>query len=87
MALLGLRIFLKPISVYNGVLLGGFWLSPPPKPFHVEAFSVFLIVLKVFNLIFLFYFTPSAKRGDATDMLVLPYYSDVNNANLDYVLK
>ena len=60
---------------------------PPPKPFHVEAFSVFLIVLKVFNLIFLFYFTPSAKRGDAADMLVLPYYSDVNNANLDYVLK
>ena len=28
-----------------------------------------------------------AKRGDAVDMLVLPYYSDVNNANLDYVLK
>ena len=67
--------------------------SPPrkrKKPFHVAAFSVFLIGSIFFNGIhpnFSFLFTPSAKRGDATDMLVLPYYSDLSNANLDYVLK
>ena len=41
----------------------------------------------IFTLIFLFFFTPFAKRGDAADMLVLPYYSDLSDANLDYVLK
>ena len=41
----------------------------------------------VFNLIFLYFFTSSAKRGGAAGMLVLPYYSDVNNGNLDSVLK
>ena len=92
--LLGLRIFLIPNLVFSGVLLGGFCLLPPPKKktFHVAAFSVFLIVSIFFNGIhpdfsFIFFFIPSAKRGDAGDMLVLPYYSDVNNANLDYVLK
>ena len=91
MALLSLKIFLKPTSVYSGVLLASFWLLPTQKkPFHVAAFSVFLIVSIFFNgihLNFFFFFTSSAKRGDAADMLVLPYYSDVSNANLDYVLK
>ena len=37
------------------------------------------------NFSFLFYFV--CKERDAADMLVLTYYSDVSNANLDYVLK
>ena len=49
--------------------------------------TISIFPLMVFTLIFLFFFTPSAKRGDAADMLVLPDYSDVNNGNLDYVLK
>ena len=64
--------------------------SPPKKTLHVAAFIVFLTVSIFFNGIhpnFLFFFTSSANRGDATDMLVLPYYSDFSNANLDYVLK
>ena len=76
MALLGLRIFLKPTSVYSGVLLGGF-----------QCFSNSSIFFNGIHPNFLFFFTSSAKRGNAADMLVLSYYSDLNNGNLDYALK
>ena len=58
--------------------------SKEKKTFHAAAFSVFLIVS---TLIFLSFFYFVCKKRDAADMLVLPYYSDVSNANLDYVLK
>ena len=87
MALLGLKLFLKPTTVYDGVLLGGLRLLPPPKKTPprngFQCFSNGFHFVMVFTLIFLFFFTPSAKRGDAADMLVSPYYSDVSNANLD----